>query len=153
MEELRNKVIEMQNYCKENDYCISKGGVVCPYREACIKYLKSGCEVRVPASERIEKMVKYLYNSKRDRRKKTRQKFYNSQIEHHISTHPAGSYWRRLQYTYCKRRGFVIKEDWLDFQNFAEWYDIQSCDGAYSPVLEQKKGVIDETTIKWVKNV
>lgn len=151
MKELKNKVREMQRHCKANKYCISKDDVVCPYREMCIDYLKNSFEGRVPGYEWEEKIFKSLCKLDKYKNKHMEQKFYNSQGEYHISTHPAGNYWRRLQYTYCKKRGFKIQASWLDFQRFAEWYDIMSCDGKYSPVLKQEKGVIDETTIKWVK--
>lgn len=151
MKDLKSKVREMQRYCKGTKYCIDKDDVVCPYREMCIDYLKNSSEGRVPGYEWEEKIYNALNKLDKYKPKKEFQKFFNSQGEYHISTHPAGNYWRRLQFTYCKQRGFTIKQAWLDFQAFAEWYDIMSCDFAYSPVLDQSKGVIDETTIKWVK--
>ena len=151
MEKLKSNVNAMIKHCKSTKYCISKDDVLCPYREMCIDYLKNSFEGRVPASEWEEKIINALNKLEKYKTRKEPQKFFNSQGEYHISTHPAGNYWRRLQFTYCKQRGFIIKHAWLDFQAFAEWYDIMSCDFKYSPVLDQSKGVIDETTIKWVK--
>lgn len=151
MEKLKSNVNDMIKHCKSNKYCISKDDIICPYREMCIDYLKNSFEGRVPASEWEEKIINALNKLDKYKPKKDPQKFFNSQGEYHISTHPAGNYWRRLQFTYCKQRGFIIKHAWLDFQAFAEWYDIMSCDFKYSPVLDQSKGVIDENTIKWVK--
>lgn len=151
MNRLKSSVKEMIKHCKSNMYCISKDDTICPYREMCITYLKNSIDGRTPGHEVEEKVYTTLCNMECYKPKHIEQNFVNSQGKYHISTHPAGNYWRRLQYTYCKKRGFKIKTEWLDFQLFAEWYDIMSCDGVYSPVLNQEKGVINETTINWIK--
>lgn len=148
---LKEQVKDMKKYCKENKYCMDKEDKLCPYREMCIDFLKNSFESRTPSKESVNRMYGVLHDMDKYCKHEDIQHFHNTQGTYKISTHPSGNYWRRLQYVYCRDRGFKIKKAWLDFQKFAEWYDIMSCDGKYSPVLDQSKNVINEDTLRWVK--
>lgn len=151
MNKLREQIFEMKDYCKHNNYCADKdGNVTCPYREMCIDFLKNSELSYTPLKEPINKMYNVLGSLQKYKVIKPKQKFINSKGKYSVRNSRAGYYWRNLKYIYCLKKGCTIKHTWLDFQVFAEYYNIMSCDGKYIPRIKKGVEYIDEKAIDWV---
>ncbi len=149
--DLKLEIKNMKEYCKNNKYCADKeGNVTCPYREMCIDFLKNSELAYTPSIEHENTIYKTLIKLSKYKVRKPKQKFTNSKGKYSVRNSKAGYFWRNLQYIYCVRQGKTIKKSWLDFQNFAEYYDIMSCDGKYKAKLKKGIEYIDEKALEWV---
>lgn len=55
------------------------------------------------------------------------------------SDHPSRSFYNKLKNDYCKKRGFVMCDAWLDFQNFALWWDLHYMEGKQIKLNQESK--------------
>lgn len=62
------------------------------------------------------------------------------------TSHKSRSFYNKLKNYYCKHKGFIMCDVWLDFQNFAIFWDNNVPDNAVIK-LDQSKNVIDKDSI------
>lgn len=60
--------------------------------------------------------------------------------------HKSRSFYNKLKNHYCKKKGFTMCDAWLDFQNFAIFWDNNIPDTAIVK-LDQSKKIIDRDSI------
>ena len=145
------KVQAMKDYCKSTSICKDKDGNVCEYREMCVDYTSRNIIARTPSCEDVDIMFNTLIKIDRYKPTKAKQIFCNSGTTYKISKHPSGKYYERLKNVYCGQRGFTIHPQWLDFQNFARYWDNHCEFNTKSPYLVQDTKNINPDTIKWIK--
>lgn len=66
------------------------------------------------------------------------------------STHLSRSYYNRLKNYYCKEKGFKMCDEWLNFQNFADFWEKNVREG-YTVLLDKRKKLIDKNSIMILK--
>ena len=74
------------------------------------------------------------------------QDFINSKVYGFDSFHKARPFYNKLKNDYCKRRGFVMCEKWLDYQKFCKWWDENKQEGK-KVTFNQTFKVIDDTSV------
>jgi len=144
-------ILKMKEHCTGVIACIDKNDSMCQYRGMCHMYIEGGMSRKTPKHTKVNEMADY-YEIVRQKKCKG-QKFKNTGYPYMISRHESGQYYTRLKHFYCRKKGFIMCDEWLDYQNFAKWWELNISGKNISPMLKEDIKYIDPNSMIFKKKI
>lgn len=131
----------MKKHCSSSVFCCdSNKDNMCQYRNTCLLWINGGHLRHTPAKSNIKDMYNFLNG------KCKKQVFYNDGSYCRTTKHPCRNSYSSIKQHHIIKHKCLIKDEWLNIQNFARWWDLNV---PYGYGVRVKKGakIINEKSL------